>query len=76
MEENKTNENIKKDFKKKSFNKKRRPNKKFANNEGKNANNIEKKNVNILENVLTIKSALSAKDAEALNSFTDAVHSA
>ncbi|RKM58801.1 FprA family A-type flavoprotein [Butyrivibrio sp. CB08] len=34
------------------------------------------KNVNILENVLTIKSALSAKDAEALNSFTDAVHSA
>ncbi len=31
------------------------------------------KNVNILENVLTIKSALSAKDAEALNSFTDAI---
>ena len=31
------------------------------------------KNVNILENVLTIKSALSEKDAEALSSFTDAV---
>ncbi len=31
------------------------------------------KNVNILENVLTIKSALHAGDAGALNSFTDAI---
>ncbi len=31
------------------------------------------KNVTVLENVLTIKSALHAKDAEALNSFTDAI---
>ena len=31
------------------------------------------KNVNILENVLTIKSALGIKDLEALNSFTDAI---
>ena len=31
------------------------------------------KNVIVLENVLTIKSALHAKDAEALNSFTDAI---
>ncbi len=31
------------------------------------------KNVTVLENILTIKSALSAKDTEALNSFTDAI---
>ena len=31
------------------------------------------KNVNILENVLTIKSALGTKDLEALDSFTDAI---
>ena len=31
------------------------------------------KNVNILENVLTIKSALGTKDFEALDSFTDAI---
>ncbi len=31
------------------------------------------KNVTVLENVLTIKSALGASDAEALNNFTDAV---
>ncbi len=31
------------------------------------------KNVNILENVLTIRSALGTKDIEALNGFTDAI---
>ncbi|MBQ7615918.1 MAG: MBL fold metallo-hydrolase [Butyrivibrio sp.] len=31
------------------------------------------KNVTVLENVLTIKSALHAKDEEALNNFTDAI---
>ena len=31
------------------------------------------KNVTVLENILTIKSALHSKDAEALNSFTDAI---
>ena len=31
------------------------------------------KNVTVLENVLTIKSALHATDAEALNNFTDAI---
>ena len=69
MEENKTNENIKKDFKKKSFNKKRRPNKKFANNEGKNANNIEKKNVNILEKKASkqIKKAKPVKKKKTLD---------
>ena len=34
------------------------------------------KNVNILENVLTIKSALHENDKDALNSFTDAILSA
>ncbi len=34
------------------------------------------KNVNILENVLTIKSALGTKDLEALDSFTDAIFKA
>ena len=31
------------------------------------------KNVTVLENVLTIKSALHAKDEDALNTFTDAI---
>ena len=31
------------------------------------------KNVTVLENILTIKSALHATDAEALNNFTDAI---
>jgi hypothetical protein len=31
------------------------------------------KNVTVLENVLTIKSALHSSDAEALNNFTDAI---
>jgi len=34
------------------------------------------KNVNILENVLTIKSALGTKDLEALNGFIDAIYNA
>ena len=34
------------------------------------------KNVNILENVLTIKSALGTKDLEALNGFADAIYNA
>ncbi len=34
------------------------------------------KNVNILENVLTIRSALGAKDIEALNGFADAIYNA
>ena len=31
------------------------------------------KNVTVLENILTFKSALHAKDEEALNNFTDAI---
>ena len=34
------------------------------------------KNVNILENVLTIRSALGTKDLEALNGFADAIYNA